>query len=88
MRGDFLRYALEKEKKMPHIKLQRGADKRAKNGHPWVFSNEIAEISGERAPGEKAEVVSAGGDFIGTGYYNPQSLIAVRLLSRTREDID
>ncbi len=73
---------------MPHIKLQRGADKRAKNGHPWVFSNEIAEISGERAPGEKAEVVSAGGDFIGTGYYNPQSLIAVRLLSRTREDID
>jgi 23S rRNA (cytosine1962-C5)-methyltransferase len=84
----FLRYAMEKDQTMLHVRLQRGADKRAKNGHPWIFSNEIGEISGERIPGETAEVFNAGGDYIGTGYYNPQSLIAVRLLSRNREDID
>ncbi len=83
-----MHYATEKDQMMPHIKLQRGSDKRARNGHPWIFSNEIAEISGQHAPGETAEVFSAGGDYIGTGYYNPQSLIAVRLLSRNREDID
>ncbi len=73
---------------MLQVKLQRGADKRVKNGHPWIFSNEIAEISGERQPGETAEVFSAGGEYVGTGYYNPQSLIAVRLLATKGEDID
>ncbi|HKZ16970.1 MAG TPA: rRNA large subunit methyltransferase I, partial [Geobacteraceae bacterium] len=67
---------------MVHIRLQRGADRRAKSGHPWIFSNEIAEISGEKIAGESAEVFNAGGEYIGTGYYNPRSLIAVRLLSR------
>ncbi len=73
---------------MLHIRMARGADKRVRNGHPWIFSNEIAEISGEKVPGAAVEVFNAGGDFIGTGYYNPGSLIAARLLSRGREDIN
>src|SRR5690242_5030416 len=73
---------------MLRIKLNRGADRRAKAGHPWIFSNEIGEISGDKIPGDAAEVYSAGGDYLGTGYFNPQSLIAVRLLSKSREDID
>lgn len=83
-----MHFIREKDRTMLHVKLQRGADKRSKDGHPWIFSNEIGEISGERIPGETAEVYSSAGDYIGTGYYNPQSLIAVRLLSRNREDID
>ncbi len=70
------------------ITLNRGEDRRIKGGHPWVFSNEIRELQGERIPGASAEVCDTGGGFLGTGYYNPHSLIAVRLLSREREDID
>jgi 23S rRNA (cytosine1962-C5)-methyltransferase len=73
---------------MAQIRLQRGAERRAKCGHPWIFSNEIAEISGEKNAGDSAEVFNAGGEYIGSGYYNPRSLIAVRLLTRSREDID
>lgn len=68
--------------------LGKGEERRLKAGHPWVFSNEIREYRGERARGATAEVCDAGGGFIGLGYYNPQSLIAARLLSRQREDID
>lgn len=70
------------------ITLNRGEDRRIKGGHPWVFSNEIREIRGERLPGASAEVCDTGGGFLGTGYYNPHSLIAVRLLSREREEVD
>lgn len=70
------------------IRLGRGADKRIRNGHPWIFSNEIAEITGEGTAGSAAEIFSAGGDYLGTGYHNPRSLIAVRLLTKRREDID
>jgi 23S rRNA (cytosine1962-C5)-methyltransferase len=73
---------------MVRIVLARGEDKRIRGGHQWIFSNEIREISGEKAPGETAEIFDAGGSFVGTGYYNPSSLIAVRLLSRKRADID
>lgn len=73
---------------MIKIRLKKGADKRARNGHPWIFSNEIAEISEANTPGESAEVFTAGGEYIGTGYHNSRSLIAVRLLSRSRENID
>lgn len=73
---------------MVKIVLARGEDKRVRGGHQWIFSNEIREIIGEKVPGSAAEVFDAGGSFVGTGYYNPASLIAVRLLARIRADID
>jgi 23S rRNA (cytosine1962-C5)-methyltransferase len=73
---------------MLKIFLGRGEDKRLRAGHPWVFSNEIREIRGDSPPGAAAEVYDSEGRFIGTGYHNPSSLIAVRLLSRQRVDIN
>lgn len=73
---------------MLNIRLKRNEDRRIKNGHPWVFSNEIERIDGERVTGATAELFDAGGSLIGCGYYNPHSLIAFRLLSRQRDDID
>ncbi|HTY20163.1 MAG TPA: class I SAM-dependent rRNA methyltransferase [Geobacteraceae bacterium] len=73
---------------MVKITLARGEDKRIRAGHQWIFSNEIRDSSGEKMPGEAAEIYDAGGDFVGIGYYNPRSLIAVRLMARTRTDID
>jgi 23S rRNA (cytosine1962-C5)-methyltransferase len=73
---------------MLKIILGKGEDRRIRGGHPWVFSNEIRELQGEKQAGCAAEIFDAGGGFIGTGYYNPRSLIAARLLARERADID
>src|SRR6266568_6902614 len=73
---------------MTTVILHKGEERRLKGGHPWVFSNEIREVTGDRQPGCAAAFHTAGGDFLGTGYYNPRSLIAGRLLSRERTDID
>ena len=73
---------------MLSITLKKNEDRRIKAGHPWVFSNEIAVTKGERESGVAAELFDTGGALIGCGYYNPHSLIAVRLLTRQREDID
>ena len=53
--------------------LRKNQDRRVRAGHPWVFSNEIREIVGERLPGVAAEIFDAGGGLLGTGYYNPRS---------------
>ncbi len=73
---------------MTKITLNKNEDRRIKSGHPWVFSNEIREVSGERTVGVAAELYDAAGGLIGVGHYNPHSLIAFRLVSRQREDID
>lgn len=73
---------------MLKITLKKNEDRRIKAGHPWVFSNEIATCVGEAEPGSSAELFDAAGGFIGCGYYSPHSLIAFRLLSRKREDLE
>ena len=73
---------------MTRITLNKNEDRRIKSGHPWVFSNEIREVSGERTAGIAAELYDASGGLIGVGHYNPHSLIAFRLVSRKRDDID
>lgn len=67
------------------IYLKKNEDKRLRQGHLWVFSN---EIDTQRAPldqfavGDLVQVKASDGKVMGTAYINPQSLICARLLSR------
>jgi 23S rRNA (cytosine1962-C5)-methyltransferase len=57
-------------------------------GHNWIFSNELASSPKKFAPGSIIEVRGMKDEFIGIGYINPNSLIAVRLLTRKPETVD
>jgi 23S rRNA (cytosine1962-C5)-methyltransferase len=57
-------------------------------GHNWIFSNELAASPKNYEPGSLVEVRDMKHEFIGIGYINPNSLIAVRLLTREIETID
>jgi 23S rRNA (cytosine1962-C5)-methyltransferase len=70
------------------LHLHKGHERRLLLGHPWVFSNEIASELREYEPGSLVDVYTHGGSFVGRGYINPRSLIAVRLLSPRHESID
>jgi len=72
---------------MKSVHLKQKEDRRIVRGHPWVFSNELQRLDGDVAPGDIVDVLDASGRFIGRGYVNPHSLIAVRILTRTREEI-
>lgn len=69
------------------VRLKQREDKRLRAGHLWVFSNEIQDVDGAVEPGDAVHVVDASGRLVGTGYINPHSLIAVRLVSRSNVDI-
>jgi len=71
---------------MERIILKRKIAPRVLNGHPWVFSNEIETIEGEPQPAAIVEVVTHDKKFVGRGYFNPQSQIPVRILTRNREE--
>lgn len=73
---------------MTKVLLNRKIAQRIANGHPWVFGNEINSIEGEAAPGDIVDVFYHDNKFAGRGYYNPKSQIAIRLLTRKKEEIN
>ncbi len=73
---------------MDRIRLRPGAEKRLLQGHCWVFSNEIADGLKESEPGSWVQVYSSKGTPLGSGYVNPHSLIAVRLVCPPGQDPD
>ncbi|PIS10076.1 MAG: class I SAM-dependent rRNA methyltransferase [Bdellovibrio sp. CG10_big_fil_rev_8_21_14_0_10_47_8] len=62
-------------------RLRTGADRRIRGGHPWTFSNELAESPKGHTPGAPVVLLDAKGGFLASGYGNPHSLIAFRALS-------
>jgi len=71
----------------PIIRLKPREGRRARAGAPWIFSNEIAMDAAAKslAPGALVNVAGDDGREFGTGYFNPKSLIAIRLLERVRD---
>lgn len=58
------------------------------HGHLWVFSNEIEENLRDFAPGALVQIFDRKETFVGAGYINPKSLIAVRVLTRENIPLD
>lgn len=74
---------------MGYERAMRNVVGRARPGHPWIFANDILDPPvSQLVPGEQVAVHDPHGKFLGHGYANPQSLITVRMLTRTRADID
>ena len=61
--------------------------KKHRRQHPWVFSNEIKETAGNPKIGDTVLVYDRD-QFIGSGIYNPQSLITIRLYSNKEQELD
>jgi 23S rRNA (cytosine1962-C5)-methyltransferase len=67
-------------------RLKKGGDRRIRQGHPWVFSSELAHSQKEVLPGDIVELRDARDHFVAFGYAHPSSQICFRkLTSRSKE---
>lgn len=70
------------------IRLKPGEQDRLLAGHPWIYRNEVDGWPPSLEPGDLVDVVDSRGRFLGRGYVNPHSNIAIRLFGRDRTPID
>lgn len=68
--------------------LKPGKEKPFEGRHPWVFSGAIDRIDDDFKTGDLVKVYSFQEKYLGTGYLNPRSQIAIRLLSFEDVPID
>jgi len=61
------------------VRLKKGREGPVLDGHPWVFSGAIQDVSGPK-DAALARVVAKDGRELGVGLWNPRSQIRVRML--------
>jgi 23S rRNA (cytosine1962-C5)-methyltransferase len=67
---------------MPVVYLRKGNLSRLARGHPWIYSNEIAKVTGEPRDGEVVKVSDYRQRPLGCGFYNTRSQIVVRRVAQ------
>ena len=77
---------MKADRPYPFVTIDARGAKRAQEGHPWVFDNEITAQEGALEDGALCDVRSPKGRYLGTGTYNSHSKIRVRLLSQNAND--
>lgn len=70
------------------LKLKSDRGWPARSGHPWVFRDEVAQLSKDIPDGEEAEVMDAAGNFVGRGLLAARSQIVCRIYSRKQKELD
>lgn len=71
------------------IRLKKQADRKVRKGGLWIFSNEIHEPQvRDLKVGQTYELRDFSGEFLGIVYANPKSLIAARIISRRKAELD
>ncbi len=70
----------------PKLFLKKGEETRILKGEFWVYDNEIASPLKEFARGQLVRLFTAESQYLATGYLNPDSVIAFRLLSRRADE--
>ena len=69
--------------------LHKGKNKKAENGRPWIYVDEIDEYDGDYENGDIVEVYNHKHYFIGKGYINDRSKITIRIMTHDKnEEID
>lgn len=73
---------------LAHVVLKSGREKSVLAFHPWIFSGAIDSVDDFHQPGDLVEIYSSDSSFLGIGYLNPKSQIAIRILSFENEPIN
>lgn len=72
---------MKSERSFPAFTVSKKCEASLKNGHPWVYDNEITSSPDVIENGAIADVFSQKGAYLGTGFVSLKSKIRIRILS-------
>ena len=78
-----MRYSM---RKFARFFITPKGERAARNGHPWVFGEEVTKVEGTYTNGDLVDVVTNKGKYLGTGFVNDKSKIRVRIISTNTND--
>src|SRR3989440_993110 len=73
---------------LPTVLLRPGEADRVVAGHPWIYQSSLLRLTAPTGDGEVVQVKDHRQRFLGVGFYNSKSKIAVRLVDTERVPVD
>ena len=70
----------------PVVTITPKGEKMLVGGHVWVYADEVTALEGTPENGDLVDVRSSKGKYLGTGFYNENSKIRVRVVSKNAND--
>ncbi len=74
------------QRSFPEAVISERCRKRIADGHPWIYDNEIVTAPENIEDGSLTDIFTEKHRFIGTGFYNSNSKIRIRIISRNAND--
>ena len=71
----------------PILTVTQKGEKMLRGGHVWVYADEVTSLSSTPENGALVDVRSSKGKYLGTGFYNANSKIRVRVVSKNANDL-
>lgn len=69
------------------VRITEKGEKLLRGGHVWVYADEVLSSEQEIADGDVVSVYSKKQKFLGLGFYNANSKIRIRLITRNANDV-
>ena len=67
---------------LPQVRLKIAR----RSGHPWIFQKMVEKPAAQLPPGSVVDIIDRDGQWVGRGFYNGHSRIALRVLSSQPEE--
>ena len=77
---------MKQQREFPSVIITKKQERSLKEGHPWVYEDEIIEQNGIVGNGGLVDVVSEKGSYLGTGLFSETSKIRIRILDRNANE--
>lgn len=78
---------MKQERSYPFVTITKKGKKQLQQGHPWVYEGEVLALSDTISNGDIVDVFSDTGSYLGSGFYNVNSKIRVRIFSDNANDV-
>ncbi len=77
---------MKQERNFPYVIVTEKQTRNIKNGHPWIYEDEITEQTEVIENGSFVDVFGKKKQYLGTGFYSANSKIRVRLLGHNANE--
>lgn len=77
---------MKQKRNFPYVTITAKQERSVRQGHPWIYEDEITETGGDFENGCLTDVFSGKGSYLGTGLWSGLSKIRVRILDRNANE--
>ena len=77
---------MKSNRSYPVVTVSKKGALQVQNGHPWIYGSDTLSVFGDVKNGDIVDAVTEKGTYLGSGLYNNNSKILVRILSKNAND--